>query len=267
MAIEFRCIRCGQRLRVGDESEGQRARCPTCNAVVDIPSVEEPASPIVMSRTKSDVIDYELFGDESQYVEITLDPGEVAAARSENLLFMTPGIAMESVQVGSSQVLSQGLFERLSQVGQRLLEGSLSMTAFCNVAEQREVVAFSPALPSRLIPILMEEYNEQLYCQNSAILCLARGIQIQDCSDLPVGEIISLSRLAGDGIAVLQAPGTLAHHRLAKDRHLNVRTSSIVAFTADVAVSQHVTVGVEGPPAISRVRGPGEIWLSSATAR
>ena len=262
MAIEFRCIRCGQRLRVADENEGLRARCPTCNAVVDVPSFEEPA-PIVMSRPKSDVIDYELFGDESQYVEITLDPGEVAAARIENLLFMTAGIAMETVKVGE-QDTNGGLLERLSQVGRRILTDSMSMTAFCNVAEQREVVAFAPSAASRLVPVLMNEYDQQLYCQASTVLCLARGIEVSDCSSLPISHIIGMHRLAGDGLAVLQSPGTLSHHRLSKDRYLNVRTRSIVAFTAEISASQHVSVGVEDPLPITSVRGPGEIWLSSA---
>ena len=89
MTIEFRCIRCGQLLRVNEQDEGKRARCPTCNAIVDIPGGDQPTTPIVLSRDKSDVIDYELFGDEKQYVEITLDPGEITVAKAEHFLYMS----------------------------------------------------------------------------------------------------------------------------------------------------------------------------------
>ena len=208
MVIEFRCIRCGQRLRVPDADRGKRARCPTCNAIVDIPGSEHAASPILLSRERSDVIDYELFGEESQYVEITLDPGEVTIARIENLLWMSPGIAIEHASFEDSG--GGSILDKISQVGRRMLTTtSLTMTAFCNVAEHREIVAFAPSLPGRLIPLHLDEVGNQVYCHEESILCAARGIEISDAM-LPVdSEAISIYRLSGDGIAVLQSRATV----------------------------------------------------------
>ena len=259
MPIEFRCIRCGQRLRVANSDQGNRARCPTCNAIVDVPSDAAPESPMMVSREKSDVIDYELFGSECQYVEITLDPGEIALARLESLLHMTPGIAMEqSVPDGAN---SSGLLEKISQVGWRILMGSsLQMTAFCNVADQREVVAFAPATSSRLVPVHLDEFGETIICQSKAILCVARGTEFRD-TNVPALSDAAMCTMTGDGIAILQTGGQLFHRSLTAGKTVIARTSSIVAYTNEVAVASHESVGVEDPTTIARITGPGEVWL------
>ena len=262
MAIEFRCIRCGQKLRVPDEDRGKRARCPTCNAIVDIPGHEHAASPILLSRERSDVIDYELFGEESQYVEITLDPGEVTIARSESLLWMSPGIAMESASFDDS--IGGGLLEKISQVGRRMLtNNSLRMTAFCNVAEHREVVAFAPDIPARLIPMHLDEFDNRVYCHEASILCAARGIEINDATLNIDAESMPMHLLSGDGIAILQSRGQLFHRELKENRSIAVKTQSIVALTLDVTLSRYESVGVEEQSSVTMVRGPGEIWLQT----
>lgn len=266
MAIEFRCIRCRQRLRVPEEDAGKRARCPSCNAVVDIPdSIDEAAAPIIMSREKSDVIDFELFGNDIQYVEITLDPGEVTVARLENMLYMSPGIAVEmAAHAPSESDSNSGILGRLSQVGRRILTGSsIPMTAFCNVAEQREVVAFAPDRPGRLVPLHMEEHDQQVYCQDSSILCVARGIEISDIEIAGLPDSVSMQQVCGDGVVVLQSAGALFHRELKKDHRINVRAQSIVAMTPKVRVTPHECAGSEEQLQISSVTGPGKIWLMS----
>ena len=261
MAIEFRCIRCGQLLRVPEDDQGKRARCPTCNAIVDIPGANSPASPIVLSRDKSDVIDYELFGEESQYVEITLDPGEVTVARMENMLYMTRGIAMEAAVMEDS---GSGLLEKISSVGRRILaDSSLRMTAFCNVAEQREIVAFAPTIAGRLVPLHLDEYDNQMTCQGNAILCAARGIEITETTVPVVSDVMPLHKLSGDGIAVLQSTGQLFHRELREGKSIAVKTFSIVAFTGGITIAPHEAVGVEEQIPVVIVNGPGEIWLQT----
>ena len=262
MPIEFRCIRCGQRLRVADGDQGMRARCPTCNAIVDVPEHDATASPIVMTREKSDVIDYELFGEECQYVEITLDPGEITVARMDSLLYMSPGIAMENAVAAADS--NSGLLEKISQVSRRILSGSsLRMTAFCNVAEQREVVAFAPLVSSRLIPVHLTEYGKQLICQGAAILCAARGIEIRDTEVSSVSELAQMYSMSGDGIAILQSSGQLFHRQLSAVKKIVVKTSNIVAFTSEATVTRHESVGVDQKLSVSTIQGPGEIWLKT----
>ena len=262
MAIEFRCIRCGQRLRVPVTDQGNRARCPTCNAIVDIPTRDEPATPILMSREKSDVIDYELFGDDSQYVEITLDPGEVTVGRLQSLLYMTAGIATEKAATELSS--NGGLLEKISQAGRRILTGSsLRMTAFCNVSEQREIVAFAPRTASRLVPIHLNEYGDRITCSGDAVLCAARGIEIRDADVDSLTDAAPMFHVTGDGIAVLQSSGQMFHRELKVGKQIAVRTASILAFTSEVTVSPNEPAGIEDQRSVSTLRGPGEIWLKT----
>lgn len=46
MAVEFKCQGCSQLLRVGDEHAGQKARCPHCEIVVDVPPLAPLAKPV-----------------------------------------------------------------------------------------------------------------------------------------------------------------------------------------------------------------------------
>lgn len=47
MPIETVCSGCGQRLRVGDEYAGRKARCPQCGTIYEVPSMDTgaPAGP------------------------------------------------------------------------------------------------------------------------------------------------------------------------------------------------------------------------------
>ncbi len=268
MPIEFHCYLCGQRLRVADQHHGQRARCPRCEAVLDIPdaSLEEPAAPILLgsARSKADVIDYELFGHESQYVEVTLDPGEIAIADVRSMFYMSPGIEMEVV-VADAPPPAGGLLERLAQAGRQFLSGeSLSMTAFCNMATQREVVAFAPHTPGKLVPMHLDEMGEAIICQRDALLCVARGIEISTFFEHTSRESLVLQRLIGDGIAVLHASGSVVHRMLKPNQNIHVNTQSIVAMTPQIGYELHGSGGVYGEGmSITTLSGPGELWLRS----
>ena len=138
------------------------------------------------------------------------------------------------------------------------------MTAFCNVAEKREVVAFAPKAPRRLIPIHMDEFDEQLYCKSSAILCLARGIEIRDNDGSTFPENLATHLFRGDGIAILQVPGQLHHRQLDERTSINVATQKMVAFTAKMRLADFACPGVTDPVEVTTLRGPGEVWLCTA---
>ena len=52
---------------------------------------------------QADEIDYEIFGQEMQYVEVTLDPDEMVIAEPGTLMYMTSGIKMETMLGDPSQ--------------------------------------------------------------------------------------------------------------------------------------------------------------------
>src|SRR4030095_1548884 len=100
-------------------------------------------APVAVSGTstgrRSDVIDYEIFGSEMQFAEVTLDPGEMVIAEAGSMMYMTAGIRMETV-FGDPSQQSQGFFDKVLSAGKRMLTGeSIFMTTFSNsIANKRE---------------------------------------------------------------------------------------------------------------------------------
>ncbi len=277
MPIEFHCFSCGQRLRVAEENQGQRARCPRCQTVLDIPRQETTEAPILLNATgrAADVIDYEVFGHEMQYVEITLDPGEVAIAEAGAMMYMSPGIEMETV-LGDASNKQSGLLGRLMSAGQRVLTGeSLFMTAFFNSADTREVVAFAAPYPGKLVPMHLAELGHELICQKDSFLCTARGIEISVAFQKNVltglfgGEGFIMQRLTGDGVAVVHAGGTLLHRKLDAGETLHIDTGCLVALTASVSYNIRSVSGIKNAffggegMFLATLTGPGDIWLQS----
>jgi uncharacterized protein (AIM24 family) len=59
-----------------------------------------------------DVIDYTLHGDDMQFVEIELDPGEAAIGEAGSMMYMEDGIEMDTV-FGDGSAKHSGVFGKL----------------------------------------------------------------------------------------------------------------------------------------------------------
>mgnify|MGYP003447006974 CR=1 FL=1 len=69
-----------------------------------------------------DEIDYKIYGDDMQFVEVELDPNEATVAEAGGMMYMDDGIVMETIfGDGSSQ--NSGLMGALLGAGKRLLTG------------------------------------------------------------------------------------------------------------------------------------------------
>ena len=91
-------------------------------------------------------IDYKLYGDDMQFVEIELDPQETVVAEAGSLMMMEDGITMETIfGDGSSSSSGGGLMGKLMGAGKRMFTGeSLFMTTFTNVGSgKKHVICFS----------------------------------------------------------------------------------------------------------------------------
>jgi len=123
----------------------------------------------------ADQIDFEIVGQEMQFVEIVLDPGEAAIAEAGSFFYMDPGIRMETIFGDGSQV-QQGFFGKLAAGAKRVLTGeSLFMTVFGNGARERQKVAFAAPYPGKIVPIDLRQHGGTLLCQKDAFLCAARA--------------------------------------------------------------------------------------------
>src|SRR5437867_1909766 len=186
-------------------------------------------------------IDYKIYGDDMQFVEIELDPMEAAVAEAGGMMYMDDGITMETIFGDGSQV-SGGFFDKLLSGGKRVLIGeSLFMTVFQNRGSGKKRVAFGAPYPGKIIPLHLAEIGGELLAQKDAFLCAAKGVSLGIAftkrfgAGLFGGEGFILERLQGDGLAFIHAGGTIYQRDLEPGEVLRVDTGCIVAFQPSVA--------------------------------
>jgi len=221
-----------------------------------------------------DEVDYEIFGNEMQYVEVELDPGEAAVGEAGAMMYMQDGIEMDTVFGDGSQ--QGGLFGKLLGAGKRLLTGeSLFTTVFYNQGVGKKRVAFAAPYPGKIVPVHLAEIGGTLICQKDAFLCAAKGVSLGLAfqkklgTGLFGGEGFIMEKLDGDGWAFIHAGGTLLEKTLAPGETLRVDTGCVVAFQPSVDFDiQYVgkiksaLFGGEGL-FFATLRGPGKVWLQS----
>ncbi len=271
------CATCGKKYDVDARYGGKRIRCKGCQDAIDVPRtpVVEDVEVVAAGERTADVIDYELFGDDMQYAEVTLDPGEMVLAEAGAMMFMSAAIKMETV-FGDPSQKQQGFWGKIASAGKRVLTGeSLFMTTFENVGTQREVVAFGAPYPGKVVPLHLDRLGGEIICQKDAFLCGARGIQVEIAFQkrlgvgLLGGEGFIMQRLTGDGIALMHAGGTIMHRDLAPGEKLKVDTGCLVALAPSVDYNiefvgglKNTLFGGEGL-FLATLTGPGKVWLQS----
>ena len=227
------------------------------------------------AHTTADVIDYQIFGEEMQYVEITLDPGETVLAEAGVMMYMTTGIRMETV-FGDPSAQNQGVWGKIASAGKRMITGeSLFVTTFQAVTNQRETVAFASPYPGKIIPLHLDQHGGEIVCQKDSFVCAAKGIRIGIAFQKKIGvglfggEGFIMQRLTGDGIALVHAGGTIMTRTLAPGETLKLDTGCLVALEQSVTYDvefvggfKNALFGGEGL-VIATVRGPGKVWLQS----
>lgn len=236
---------------------------------------KNPVAPPRPPKTRrADEIDYELSGDDMQFVEVTLDPGEVVVAEAGAMMYMSDGIQMETVFGDPSK--QQGFLGKLFDAGKRMVTGeSLFLTTFGAAGNRREQVAFAAPYPGKIIPMHLDELGGELICQKDAFLCAARGVQVgiafqkKILAGLFGGEGFILQRLTGDGIAFVHAGGTIHRRDLAPGETLRLDTGCLVALLPSVDYDIQMTGGVKNAIFggeglfLATLRGPGTVWVQS----
>jgi uncharacterized protein (TIGR00266 family) len=222
-----------------------------------------------------DVVDYEIKGEEMQFVEVELDPGEAAVGEAGSMMYMDAGIDMDTV-FGDGSAQQGGLFGKLIGAGKRLVTGeSLFTTIYSNTARDKRRVAFAAPYPGKILAMDLRQLGGTLICQKDAFLCAARGVSlgIQFQRKLGVGffggEGFIMQKLEGNGLAFVHAGGSLLKRELTAGQTLMVDTGCIVAYTPSVDFEiQYVgkvktaLFGGEGL-FFAKLSGPGTVWLQS----
>ncbi len=220
-------------------------------------------------------IDYNIFGEEMQYVEIELDPQESVVAESGSFMMMNDGVTMNTI-FGDGTNQDKGILGKLFSAGKRLLTGeSLFMTVFTNAGFGKKHVSFASPYPGKIIPIDLTEFNGKFICQKDAFLCAAQGVAIgiefskKLGRGLFGGEGFIMQKLEGDGMAFVHAGGTMSKKVLQPGEILRVDTGCIVGFTQTVDYDIEFVGGIKnsifGGEGLffAKLQGPGTVYIQS----
>ena len=220
-------------------------------------------------------IDYQIFGDDMQFVEIELDPQEAALAEAGAMMYMEDGIEMETI-FGDGSGQNKGFLGSLMGAGKRLLTGeSLFMTVFQNCGVGKKKVAFGAPFPGKIIPINLSEYGGELICQKDSFLCAAKGVSVGIAFNRKIGvglfggEGFIMQRLQGDGWTFVHAGGTIQWRDLGPGELLRVDTGCVVAFQPtvnfDIQFVGKIKTALFGGEGLffATLRGPGRVYMQS----
>jgi len=220
-------------------------------------------------------IDYRIFGEEMQAVEIELDPQETVIAEPGSFMMMEDGIQMETLFGDGSQ--QRGcIMGKLFNAGKRLLVGeNLFMTAYTNIGQGKKKVYFAAPYSGKIIPMDLSKLNGKIIAQKEAFLCAAKGVSvgIEFQKKLGVGlfggEGFIMEKLEGDGMAFVHSGGNIIERHLNYGELLKIDTGCVVAFTSGINYDIQFVGGIKntifGGEGVfyATLSGPGTVWIQS----
>jgi len=223
-------------------------------------------------------IDYRIIGNDIQFVEIELDPGETVIAEAGTMVYMEQGISFD-VKMGDGSSPNKGVLGSLLSAGSRLITGeSLFLTHFTNSGQTKSRVAFAAPYPGTILPVDLRQVRNSLVVQKDGFLCAAFGTKLSITlnrkigSGLLGGEGFILQKLEGDGKAFIHAGGTVIERQL-NNEMLRIDTGCVVAYEPlldfDIETTGSLKSMVFGGEGLflATIRGTGKVWLQSMPIR
>ena len=222
-------------------------------------------------------IDYKIYGEELQFVEIELDPNETVIGEPGSFMMMDNDIQMQTLFGDGSQSSQQGgLLGKLMSAGKRLLVGeNLFMTAFTNTGQGKKTISFAAPYTGKIIPLDLSKYNGKIIAQKDAFLCAAKGVSVgiefqrKLGTGIFGGEGFIMEKLEGDGMAFVHAGGYVIEKELKEGELLKIDTGCVVAYTSAIDFDIEFIRGIRnfmfGGEGLffAILRGPGKVWIQS----
>jgi uncharacterized protein (AIM24 family) len=191
-------------------------------------------------------IDFQIHGEEMQYVDIELDPSETAIAESGAFMMMQDGIEMQTI----------------------FGDGS-------NVSQDKRKVSFASPYPGKIIAMDLLRMGGKMVCQKDSFLCAAKGVSVgiefqrKLGTGLFGGEGFIMQKLEGDGMAFVHAGGHVTERELQPGELLKIDTGCVVAFTQAINYDIQFVGGIKntlfGGEGLffATLRGPGKVWIQT----
>lgn len=266
------CNKCGNQVK-----DGVRF-CTSCGS-----PIQSNASGVNLNSNqairmkRADEVEFKIHGDDMQFVEIMLDPGEAIIAEAGAMMYMDSSIQMEAIfGDGSGRDSDKGFMGKMLSAGKRVLTGEgLFMTSFTNSANSKKCLAFAAPYPGQIIPFDLTDVGGTLICQKDAFLCAAKGISVGIAFQRKIGvglfggEGFIMQKLEGDGLSFMHAGGTIIKKDLAQGETLKLDTGCLVALTStvkyDIQFTGNIKTSLFGGEGLilATLTGPGTVWLQS----
>ncbi len=218
-------------------------------------------------------IDYKIYGEEMQCVEIELDPRESVIAEPGSFMMMKDGIQMETLFGDGTE---KGLMGKLFSAGKRMLTGeNLFMTVFTNTSSDKRQVTFAAPYAGKILPFDLSKLGGKVICQKDSFLCAAKGVTVgiefqkKLGTGLFGGEGFIMQKLEGDGMTFVHSGGHVIEKDLQPGEILKIDTGCIVGFTHTVDYDIQFVGGIKntifGGEGLffAQLRGPGKVWIQT----
>ena len=221
----------------------------------------------------ADKLDCEILGTAgSQYALVELDPRETVIADAGAMLYISEGVSFEA-KMGDGR--TQSAMDSLLSAAKRAVSGeSIFLTHFTNTGTGKQHVALAAPNPGEIIAIDLSQYGNTLLCQKESFLAAAHGTTMDIAftkrfgAGLFGGEGFILTKLDGDGLAIIHAGGSLIHRKL-NGETLRVDTGCIVAFEPSVNYDIQRTGNLKSMLFsgeglfLATLSGYGSVWLQT----
>ena len=225
---------------------------------------------------KNHEIDYKIYGEELQFVEVELDPEETVIGEPGGFMMMDDGIEMQTIFGDGSQQQNTGILGKLMNAGKRVLVGeNLFMTAFTNVGQGKKRISFAAPYTGKIICLDLQQLGGSIVAQKDAFLCAAKGVTVGIAfqrrlgSGIFGGEGFIMEKLDGDGLAFVHAGGYIIERELKAAEILKIDTGCVVAYQPTIDFDIEFIRGIRnwmfGGEGLffAVLRGPGKVWIQS----
>lgn len=223
---------------------------------------------------RSHELDYQIVGDDIQFVVLGLNQDETVIAEAGSFMMMDEGIRMDTM-LGNASEQEKGFGSKLLSVGKRMISGeSMFITTFTNELEALKKVAFAAPYPGKILPIDLSEYGEKIICQRDSFLCATKDVTIS--AELTkklragfFGGALIMQKIEGNGLAFIHAGGVVVKRELRPGEVLKIDTGCLVAMTQDVEYSIEMVKGIKSIAFSGNgffnttLTGPGTVWIQS----
>lgn len=219
-------------------------------------------------------LDFEIKGSDMQYVECTLQPGQVMFCESGAMMYMEEGVQM-STKMGDGSEKHSGFFGSMLGLGKRYISGEGFFFAFyTNNHTEPKSVAFAGNYPGKINAVNLNE-SGPVFLQRGSFLSGQKGVAIEMGFSKKIGfgmfggEGFIMQKLSGDGIAFIHACGAIEEKLLKEGETVYIDTGSLVGFQANMEYDIQLVKGLKNmffggeELFLTSITGPGRVWIQS----